>query len=462
MAVEGTWRIEGADLDQDALATVRGLVAGEEHVRVELSPDGRTLFGRARAEQPTLNRMLRLAERIHRHVGGTLEVADDLGVLGKPFPCPSQGVDLTGTRRDRYASELAGRGLTELPDDALHGRPAHLDLSSNRFTHLPCLPDFVASVDLSNNRIEALPPGSLHGCPPKVDLSHNPCPHLPDDALASPTLLELVARRMGLEALPDVGGGALRHLDVSGNALVSLPASVSSLPLRHLDLFGNPLDELPAHLTRLKKLTWLSVAQTPLTDLPRLALPRLTELRLDRARFAAVPNTVARLRRLQCLDLSRLPLVDLPGFLADLPDLRTLRLVHTTLEGLPDALRGMARLESLDLRGTPIDEVPEWLADLGWLQSLDLSHTRVRDLPEALERSPVQRLDLGSLALTDVPEVVDVMPELTHVDLSGNQLREVPLSVLHHPRLRVLDVRDNPLARPVEAWDCKAGLRIVA
>jgi len=152
--------------------------------------------------------------------------------------------------------------------------------------------------------------------------------------------------------------------------LTALPPAVFDLAdtLEELDLSGNALTSLPPELPRLHRLKVLFASDNPFEALPPV-LGDCTALEL-------VGFKACRIARVEA---SALP-----------PDLRWLILTGNRVRELPDALGRRERLQKLMLAGNGLTEVP----DLSGCQQLEL----VRLAANRLEHLPHALLDLPRLA----------------------------------------------------------------
>lgn len=142
----------------------------------------------------------------------------------------------------------------------------------------------------------------------------------PDDAIrregGHPTAV--LAAGAGLTEIPDAIAGMrrLRHIDLDGNAISRLPASVATLPQLHtLLLYNNDLTGLPGEFG--PALRHLSVGRNHLTALPG-ALWRTTtlhSLNVAENNLAELPDTIRALSQLRMLDLSNNQLRHVPAAL---------------------------------------------------------------------------------------------------------------------------------------------------
>jgi hypothetical protein len=204
-------------------------------------------------------------------------------------------------------------------------------------------------------------------------------PTLPPDTTAAQTLARLRAgdlqgctrldlRGCGLAALPDevlALADTLEVLDVSGNALGSLPDGLTRLTRLHtLFASSNRFTALPPVLGRLPALDTMGFKANQIDDVPAQALaPTLRWLILTDNRIAALPSTLADCSRMQKLMLAGNRLTRLPPGMGRLQRLELLRLSANAFEqvehALPDELLALPQLAWLAHAGNPFSAARE-------------------------------------------------------------------------------------------------------
>ena len=184
--------------------------------------------------------------------------------------------------------------------------------------------------------------------------------------LRGTTRLDL--RGCGLTGLPSAVldlADTLESLDVSGNALTTLPEGLARLTRLHtVFASNNRFETLPPVLGRLPRLDTLGFKANRIVDVPASAIaPSLRWLILTDNRIAALPSTLADCPRMQKLMLAGNRLVRLPAGLGRLQRLELLRLAANRFErardALPDELLALPRLCWLAHAGNPFSAAPE-------------------------------------------------------------------------------------------------------
>ncbi|RZK61584.1 MAG: protein kinase [Hymenobacter sp.] len=193
------------------------------------------------------------------------------------------------------------------------------------------------------------------------------------------------------------------RLDLSAG-LTEFPAEIFDLAdsLEVLNLSGNALRSLPADLPRLHRLQVIFCSDNQFTELPAVLgeCPHLTMIGFKANKIRRVPG-VALPPRLRWLILTDNELEELPVEIGNCPDLQKLMLAGNRLRTLPPALARCQRLELLRLAANQLAELPAWLLALPRLTWLAYAGNPLSAAAEAavLARHPVAAIAWNSLAL---------------------------------------------------------------
>ena len=205
------------------------------------------------------------------------------------------------------------------------------------------------------------------------------------------------------------------------------------------------------------------------------AAARAEALSLRGAGLLAIPDTLGELGALKALDLSRNAIdahaVNRAGALAGggawarLGELERLDLDDNALGPTPpDALFALSALSSLSLRGNGLRRLApptRALGELAQLATLRVGRNRLSELPrclgalEMLATLDASHNEIGRLGGLSVAHLAAGCPALTSLDLSRNQLAELPAEVGRLGALRALRLARNALrALPPELGAC--------
>jgi hypothetical protein len=153
----------------------------------------------------------------------------------------------------------------------------------------------------------------------------------------------------------------LEYLDLSGNALTSLPEDFARLHrLQVLFCAGNRFTELPVVLGQCQSLSMIGFRSNQIATIQGAALPpKLRWLILMGNQLSALPPEIGACRELQKVALAGNLLSTLPTEMANCTKLELLRIGANRFEVLPEWLLSMPRLSWLGYSGNPVCAVAE-------------------------------------------------------------------------------------------------------
>ncbi|DBA04348.1 TPA: hypothetical protein N0F65_002110 [Lagenidium giganteum] len=169
-------------------------------------------------------------------------------------------------------------------------------------------------------------------------------------------------------------------------------------------------------------------------------------LALPESKLKRVPSGVLELAAtLRTLDLSQNRLEELPSQINTFTSLKTLKLQSNAIAVLPD-MSGLTALTTLVLDSNALQSIPNKLPPN--LTKLSLRGNQLREIPASvLALTQLKELDLGQNALTAVPaHFGQALPELVDLTLDDNKLQELPACLASCSKLKVLSARRNQLS----------------
>ena len=158
---------------------------------------------------------------------------------------------------------------------------------------------------------------------------------------------------------------SLEILNLSGNALSSLPDDLHRLPhLRVLFCSDNLFTELPVCLGQCAKLSMIGFKANQISHVPAAALPpQLRWLILTDNRISQLPDELGQRPLLQKLMLAGNQLAHLPESLAQCTNLELIRIASNRLTHLPAWLLALPSLTWLAYAGNPVEMAEEVATD---------------------------------------------------------------------------------------------------
>ncbi|XP_076624270.1 artichoke [Colletes latitarsis] len=386
-----------------------------------------------------------------------------VGVSGQPnleYGCPTQERILPCRCSTRDMEIQIWCSHSELPKvlEGLKAVSHYLDRPVDELilenNNLPSLPGRVFAtlrvlrLMLRNNRLERVSPGwleGLHDSLLELFVVEPDLRSLPLDSLENLQGLEAVTLQSRvMKKLPKFSGlPKLRYLQINSPALVELaPRNFRDLPnLEQLHIFGSSrLIRLEAGLFR---------------DLPRLELVNITDCGIHWVH----PRAMIDLPELKEISLVGNSIVD-AGMIGracmDLPSLTAIRLDRNRINHLGEgAFVDLLVLSRLYLSRNQITEVfAGAFQRMPALKTVDLNHNLIHRVhPEFFPRRPGNALEEMWLInndlshVTELRSIMEALPRLKFLDVSHNQIAEIPFGALRgHSTLERLHLDHNRVA----------------
>lgn len=355
------------------------------------------------------------------------------------------------TRLTRLTSlTLRDTGLTQVPNGLLTPeRRGSINLSHNAIEQLPditfSLPVSATSAfDLSANPLSRT---TLDKVKRYCQLTHEhlnaSAPHAERARLQRlfPTFVDGELDRFlfklpgDMDALP----GALGQLEAEYHQLTTdLQQWVLDVPADH-PILGVPLDENTRALQQLTRRRFKSLMEQAwrrecAEDEESLDEEFSHSVVLETPIMGPLPALNARFEHVSSFELQGDgTTTQVDGTLRCFANLQTLKLNRCALGTLPTALFSMGKLTNLELAQCAIRLTPETarnMADLHTLEFLDMSQNPLGHAPDLSTMSNLTSLHLNAAGLQQVPNGLFALENLMTVDLSHNQLREMPAALL--------------------------------
>ncbi|KAI4503247.1 hypothetical protein M0802_001469 [Mischocyttarus mexicanus] len=318
-----------------------------------------------------------------------------------------------------------------------------LDLSSNRITRLdPTVFRDLYSLQilrLQENLLESLPENTfsalynLH----TLLLSDNRLTVIDSTTLSGLYVLSLLSldnnRIHTIHPSSLRNASSLQDLHLNGNRLTSVPDALKATTLlRTLDLGENLISEIPSGtFDHVVQLYGLRLTENHIGNLTKGIFDRIKELKilnLSRNRIQYIePGTFDENLNLQAIRLDGNQLTDISGLFTNLPNLVWLNVSDNKLKWFDYAMIPTG-LQWLDIHSNEIHELGNYFEIESQLQlsTFDASENKLTEITGNAIPMSVELLFLNDNLISKVQSYSFFKkPNLTRVDLKGNQIRNL-------------------------------------
>uniref|UniRef100_A0AC35TXC5 Protein flightless-1 n=1 Tax=Rhabditophanes sp. KR3021 TaxID=114890 RepID=A0AC35TXC5_9BILA len=172
---------------------------------------------------------------------------------------------------------------------------------------------------------------------------------------------------------------------------------------------------------------------------------------LSRNDFSAdrFPGELEQMTQATWLKLNRAKLERVPDELSRMSNLEHLQMARNNLTNVHGELSDLPRLRSVIVRhnNIKVSGIPTDIFRMKDLTIIDFSHNQLKEVPANLEYAKCAIvLNLAKNNISNIPPMVfNNMLDLLHLDLSDNKLEQVPTQLRRLQLLQTLSLANNPL-----------------
>jgi Leucine-rich repeat (LRR) protein len=285
-------------------------------------------------------------------------------------------------------------------------------------------------------------------------LSDNGLVEIPAEIFNIPNLKKLYLNRNQLTTIPLVSCefSSLRILNLACNQLSTIPPAIRELiSLQVLDLRSNQIREISPEISNLTNLVALNLNNNSLTTIPSnlFKLTSLKGLSLRGNQLTEVSPEIVKLSNLKGINLANNQLSAISSELGKLRELEILLLWENHITTISPETVNLNKLKHLHLGVNSISEAPPEIFNLSSLieLDLDLNESIEKISPEIAKLTNLTRLNLSGNQLTELPSAIGELTGLNNLDLSRNQLTELPFAIREVTSLSNLDISYNQLTK---------------
>lgn len=160
-----------------------------------------------------------------------------------------------------------------------------------------------------------------------------------------------------------------------------------------------------------------------------------------------IDESVFQIQTLNFLEISKVGLSHVSDNIGNLNNLTSLVLRNNSLVTVPESFGKLSKLKLLDLSFNSLDKLGSFISKLTQLQSLLIGSNVITASPSLEDLSNLHIFDASHNKLESFPDGIDGahMPCLLDLNLAGNKIKALPEGICSIPTLRTVDVSNNEL-----------------
>ncbi|MCP4439331.1 MAG: hypothetical protein GY810_10365, partial [Aureispira sp.] len=157
-----------------------------------------------------------------------------------------------------------------------------------------------------------------------------------------------------------------------------------------------------------------------------------------------LPASIGNLRKLTNLNLREIQIADFPESIGQLQNLIELNIDWLAVRSMPKTVAQLRYIKTLDFSGAFYqEEEEEQVLTLGWLGywtqiiTLDLSDNNIKEIPTSIgDLVNLKKLNLGRNPIEQLPESIGNLQSLISLDATNTALKELPQSFVQLKNLK--------------------------
>lgn len=214
------------------------------------------------------------------------------------------------------------------------------------------------------------------------------------------------------------------------SSITNLPDNFFSLPLKRVVFIGTTSLDIQDILVKF-------------SNCPTIEFLEFGGMELDK-----IPEEIGLLHQLKFLVVWGNNLSTLPASIGNMTALEGIGLSNNSIDSLPETIQNLSKIEFVSLEGNDLKQLPINFLKLPFLKELNLARNPKLNLDSTLAQLSLYELvdiSLRECAIKILPATIGHFAQLRRLDLSDNQLSELPAEILQLQELVHLLVEYNRL-----------------
>lgn len=356
---------------------------------------------------------------------------------------------------------LVGQNVPEIPFTIPPGHPVlSLNLQKNQIQHLPPGLLQLKTLILNDNNLEKISDEMKQAILSytslkTLELAHNKLTEF-DISIPSLEVLNLIQNRLTVMPILsenlqkasfdfnvikvlDKSSPVIKNLSLSLNYIDKVDESLKLDKVESLDCSMNRISILDKFSTMFPVVKTVNLAYNMIKDFPHPLSESIIELDLTGNEIETFTEEIRHLTNLQMLDISHNNLTEIP----ELPkSLKKIYANNNKINKIADA--EMPALEYAIFSCNELESLPKFTNHVS--PSLFFSHNKIKLITLDMMIRPVEQLNLSDNEITEIPVELFKMPRLRILNLDSNQITEIPEEI-GASNISSLLISQNPIKK---------------
>ncbi len=344
---------------------------------------------------------------------------------------------------------LSGNNLKDVPNEFTSlTNLTELDLSRNLFQHIPEEFEMLKNLkflQMSHNHISEIMCSKMQSMQ-ILYLDYNNLKEDMDKICSWNTMTELYLSHNNYSIIPtDLTN--LKHLfkvDMSHNTVQTVPVFLFEMGIKQINLENNYIEVIEFEARLKRSVTEIvNISHNYFKQLPAVKyLPKLKVLMANHNFISEVKGTLDGSSCLETLDLSYnvLENIDIGG--DNLPSLQVLNMKENLLKQFPDEVCNLPKLREFTITSNRLTklEIPKCLSEIQLLNASANKIKTINDDTYHTKMPKLQVLDVSDNELCDLPVSLSELPKLQRLLASNNKFVKPPPSIMNFSHINELQL----------------------
>jgi hypothetical protein len=183
------------------------------------------------------------------------------------------------------------------------------------------------------------------------------------------------------------------------------------------------------------------------TDYKKANQEKLNVRRLDlkNQNMLEIPKGIFRMKNIYYLNLNNNQIKEFPSKINQLKYLKTLNLSNNNIADIPDEIIEIHYLESLNISHNKLSTLPAAVLNMKFLITLNFSYNNISSVYKDNSLRKLEYLNLSNNEIREIPKSFGLMKKLKVLDLSDNKIQIIPAEITNLNKLEELKLENNQL-----------------